>query len=257
MTAAAIVGARGVARVTRLGILFVLTLCAALRIGHALPVVEGLVEVPMTPDAWEVKPAARESQPTPRVTFERGIMTIDGDVPIRALSYPQVSVWAKRLPPLRLQQGYHLLVEARVDAPGSEGNFVVGINEDPADPAQGKWFFQHWHLNRWQPERYVFYGDWSEVSVLSQCHVDTEWHTFELEYNGFDTMTYRLDGQEVGVQPRRIEHPQSVLTGGQQARFHVYFERYPPPRGPVARYAMHVRRFAVKIFPETHASQNF
>ena len=96
-----------------------------------------------------------------------------------------------------------------------------------------------------------YYGDWSEQSVQSSTRIDSEFHTFRLEYDGDDTLIYSVDGRRVA---RQIRAHTRVIAENEEHRFRVYFERYPSDSYVCDQqdcgagvYRLEVRRFAVRV----------
>ena len=119
---------------------------------------------------------------------------------------------------------------------GVHANILVGVNAR-ADEGQLEWF-QHWHANPDYNDNH--YGDWSEYSCVSNVPVDGMWHTVRLEWDGADTLKYRLDGADVCSQ---IRTHSITLSRGDQQSYRLYVEQFPDPGRPT--YTIQIRRFRV------------
>lgn len=216
--------------------LWVLWLLAGLTVPTASDAA-GRIDVPMQPDAWELDIGSGDPRWTAR--FADGIMSFTCPL-APANHYPRLSAWAKPIPALQPEHGYHLIAEVRLLSRKPFGNFLVGVN--PKDAAGTEGFFHHWHFN--EGARRKFYGDWQEVMVRSATPIDSRWHRCELLYDGADQLTYTLDGKVIAVQQRTTQHP---LTG--QQYFRVYAERHPQAgdHGPIT---LQVRQFSVEMFDQ-------
>jgi hypothetical protein len=217
----------------------------------------GLVPLALDRETWEVE-IGDTFQPAPRVILRGTLLTIEIDRPVDN-NFPRASVWSKTAPTIARNTPYVMEVEARAsNATGA--NIVVGLNKSSVAQGPPSHWFQHWHLNSYRldgpegitivPDGY-YYGDWSEQSVASSVPIDTEFHTFRLEYDGHDTLIYSIDGQRVARQIRQHPH---VMADSEQQVFRIYLERYPSDAGICApgdcdapTYRLQVRRFAVRV----------
>ena len=197
----------------------------------ATPTPAPLTDVPLVSTSWTINQASDGAT----ITWNAGVMSLN--VPASA-TYPRARVFATGYA-VAAGQAYTIEVEARAVGADFNGNLLVGLNMLPGFLGNPN-FFQHWHFNQGVVN---FYGDWTEAMIVSAVPLDHAWHTFRLEFTGFQVLTYKLDGVTVAVQQRPRTDGIADISPGDRAGFTAYAESYP---GTAAK-TLEIRRFSVKV----------